>query len=176
MAKRGTKRPDTPAGHRFKEWLEQTYGSLESAATYYNQDKSAFTPYFKGDSDLGRVWKTRIIEAGGDYDFILTGRVQEIKVTIYREKLADVFLPDITVDEVRTDIRPVDGGVRVDVFSIKELPAITSTDFNKQATPKSAFRQLEDDVAIIATRRNMNNPTIVPKAAATPLQNNKSED
>jgi len=68
------KRPDIPAGARFREWLKSCYGSIGAAAEAYEMKPESLNPYFKGDLEIGGVWIDRIESNGGDYYYILTGR------------------------------------------------------------------------------------------------------
>ncbi|NTW17707.1 MAG: hypothetical protein HGA41_09685 [Syntrophaceae bacterium] len=65
---------DPAAGKRLEEELIRVYGSKKAAADAMGmKDGSYWTTYVKGRNSIGGILQKRLIEAGLDVQYILTG-------------------------------------------------------------------------------------------------------
>jgi hypothetical protein len=65
---------DSPTGARLRKWIYEKYGSLKKAAEGWGISPTSINPVLRSKAKLGSEWIQRIVEGGGDYEYILTGR------------------------------------------------------------------------------------------------------
>lgn len=94
---------DSPTGARLRKWIYEKYGSLKKAAEGWGISPTSINPVLRSKAKLGSEWIQRIVEGGGDYEYILTGRRSDSEADTFNSKqfLGSANYLNVTPDDIR---------------------------------------------------------------------------